>query len=173
DEDSVYSLRASHILFSPDDNTEEAKQAVRQKALDALREIRNGASFEEKAAETNMDATRNTGGDLGWFPEGAMVQPFNDAVFKANRVGLLNDLVETDFGYHIVKITEPKEKTRYTIAIVERTIAASDETINSANFAAQSFALDLEGEEAFIARAREEGMTVRDAKRISPAAYNV
>ena len=49
-----------------------------------------------------------------------MVKPFQEAVFYAKRPGLLNDVVETQFGYHIIEVTGMKDNTSYTVATVER-----------------------------------------------------
>lgn len=168
-EDTVYSARASHILIRWDDETDASKREAREKARGILREIKAGADFAAKAREHGTDGTASSGGDLGWFIEGMMVKPFNDAIFNTNKAGLLNDVVETEFGYHIIEITEPKDNTRYGIAVIERDIFASDETINATNFAAQSFALDLDGEEEFVERAQEQGLTVRLAENVKPA----
>lgn len=165
-EDTVYSARASHILIRPENDTDAAKREAREEARGILREIKAGADFAAKAREHGTDGTASSGGDLGWFTEGTMVKTFNDAVFNARGTGLLNDVVETDFGYHIIEVTEAKDNTKYGIAVVEQEIFPSDETINSTNFAAQSFALGLEGEEDFIQRAGEQGLNVREATKV-------
>lgn len=100
--------RASHILIgfgvSP---TPEAKAEARKKAEKVLEEVRqNPDKFEELAKKHSQDpGSAEKGGDLGLFGRGAMVKPFEDAVFSM-KPGAVSDLVESEFGYHIIKLTE-------------------------------------------------------------------
>lgn len=100
--------RASHILIgfgvSP---TPEAKAEARKKAEKVLAEIRqNPDKFEELAKKYSQDpGSAEKGGDLGTFGRGAMVKPFEDTVFSM-KPGAVSDLVESEFGYHIIKLTE-------------------------------------------------------------------
>jgi peptidyl-prolyl cis-trans isomerase D len=95
-----------------------------------------------------------------------MVKPFETAVFAATKKGLLNDVVETDFGYHIIEVTDTKDNTAYNLAIVEREITPSDATINEAFRKAETFAADLSGIADFEKRAKEQGIIVQEAKNI-------
>ena len=128
--------------------------------------LKAGADFAQKAREHGTDGTAQSGGDLGWFPSGEMVKPFADAVFNATRTGLLNDVVETDFGYHIISVTNTKDNTSYSIAVIEREITPSDASINEALRKAEAFAVELSGTDNFIARAEKEGITVYESKNI-------
>ncbi|HOG46703.1 MAG TPA: peptidylprolyl isomerase [Anaerolineae bacterium] len=88
-------IRARHILL----DTEEAAKA-------ALERIRNGEDFATVAQQASTDtATKDEGGDLGWFPRGQMVAAFDDAVF-ALQPGQVSELVQTSYGYHIIKVEE-------------------------------------------------------------------
>lgn len=164
--DTVFSARASHILIKWENETPQAKAAAKEKARGILKEIKSGASFEAKASEHGTDGTATRGGDLGWFTSGRMVKPFEDAVFGVNKPGLLNDVVETQFGYHIIKVTNTKDNTAYKVATVQRAISASDETTNDIFRKAEAFAADLSGEKEFVERAKSEGYTALDAKNI-------
>ncbi len=124
--DGPMSARASHILFKPANETPEAKAEALAQARKVLNEIKGGASFEEMARVHGTDGTAPRGGDLGWFSEGRMVKPFEDAIFKSNRTGLLPEPVETNFGYHLIKITEPKTSVKYEVATIQRNLAAGD-----------------------------------------------
>jgi peptidyl-prolyl cis-trans isomerase D len=164
--DTVYSARASHILIKWENETEVAKKAAKEKARGILKDIKGGADFAAKAREFGTDGTATRGGDLGWFSTGRMVKPFETAVFGATKPGVLNDVVETDFGYHIIKVTNVKDNTAYKVAVVERNIVPSDATTNVAYRKAETFAADLEGVEDFKTRAAKENLTVLDAKNL-------
>ncbi|MCB5189809.1 SurA N-terminal domain-containing protein [Methylobacillus arboreus] len=100
--------RASHILISFGVSpTPETKQQAKAKAEEVLAQVKkNPDQFEQLAQQYSQDpGSKDKGGDLGSFGPGAMVKPFEDAVFSM-KPGTISDLVETDFGYHIIKLTE-------------------------------------------------------------------
>lgn len=166
-EDTIAYAKASHILIKWDNETPAAKRAAKEKAQRILREIRNGADFEAKAREFGSDGTAANGGDLGWVYTGQMVAPFEKAVFSAKRTGLINDIVETQFGYHIVKVTQLKDNTAYEIAVIEKAIAPSDFTANEVYRNAERFAANLSGAEEFEQRAKEQTLNVLESKNIT------
>lgn len=88
---------ASHILIRAE--TPEAKA----KAQAVLAELKAGADFATMARQKSEDTNAKDGGDLGFFPAGQMVAPFDAAVQKLQKPGELSDVVETQFGYHIIK----------------------------------------------------------------------
>lgn len=80
--------------------------AVRQRAEEALAAVQNGdRSFEDVAKEYSEDTTASLGGDLGYFGRGQMVQAFEDAAFALNA-GEVSGIVESEFGFHIIKVEE-------------------------------------------------------------------
>lgn len=164
--DTAYSARAKHILIKWADTSAPAKKEAKDKAQAILKDIKGGADFGAKAREFGTDGTATRGGDLGWFTSGQMVKPFESAVFNATRTGVLNDIVETDFGYHIIDVTNVKTNTAYQLSIVEREITPSDATINEAFRKAEAFAADLTSIGEFENRAKQEGLAVQDAKNI-------
>jgi peptidyl-prolyl cis-trans isomerase C len=104
-------VRASHILIMPDPNADpnEAKVKAKAKAEDLLKQVQGGADFAE-LAKTNSGDTYSAvkGGDLGFFGKGQMVPAFETAAF-ALKPGQVSDVVETQFGYHIIKLTDHKD----------------------------------------------------------------
>ena len=103
------SVRASHILFKVAKNAPAAdKQAQKKKADDVLKKVKaKGAKFDELAREFSEGPTKSRGGDLGLFSRGRMVKEFEAAAFAA-KAGQIVGPVETQFGYHIIKIFEKK-----------------------------------------------------------------
>ena len=164
--DTVYSARAKHILIKWNDTSEASKKEAREKAQNILKDIRGGADFGSKAREFGTDGTASRGGDLGWFSSGQMVKPFETAVFGATRPGLLNNLVETEYGYHIIDVTNVKDNTAYNIAVIERAITPSDATLNEAFRKAEAFSSNISDQKDFEARAKEQGLVVLEAKNI-------
>jgi peptidyl-prolyl cis-trans isomerase D len=102
-------VRARHILLKADRSTgPENVQAVRARAQGLLDTIKNGADFAALAKKHSQDeATAGAGGDLGFFGRGVMVAPFEKAAF-AMQPGEVSEVVETQFGFHIIKLEEKK-----------------------------------------------------------------
>jgi peptidyl-prolyl cis-trans isomerase D len=167
--DTVYSARASHILFRWASESDADKKEAKEKARKVLNEIKAGADFAAKAREHGTDGSVSNGGDLGWFKSGEMVKPFEKPVFDATKPGLINDVIETDFGYHLIKVTNTKENSLYSLAVIEREISASDASTNEALRAAEAFANDLSGIDNFVKRAEEKAITVYDGKNVGVA----
>lgn len=100
---------ARHILVKIDaDDTDEVKAEKRAKAEDLLKQIREGADFAELAKANSDCPSKARGGDLGTFGPGQMVPEFDKAVFE-RPVGEVGDIVETEFGYHIIEVTSRDE----------------------------------------------------------------
>lgn len=167
--DTIYNAKASHILIKWDNETPEGKKAAKEKARKILADIKGGASFAAKAREFGTDGTASRGGDLGWFASGQMVKDFEKPVFDAKKAGLLTDVVETSFGYHIIEVTGVKDNTYYKVATIERTISPSDETLNAALRKADSFSGDLNGVDEFKEKAKKENLVVFEANDIGTA----
>lgn len=98
--------RARHILFKVGaEDTQETKQAKRAEAEKVLAQAQKGADFSLLASKYSDDATKTKGGDLGFFERGQMVPAFEESVFALKK-GEVSGVVETPFGYHIVKLEE-------------------------------------------------------------------
>lgn len=95
-------------LVIPPKASDSARAAARNRAEEALKRLRAGEDFETVAKQVSEDpSTREKGGDLGWFRSGQMVREFDDVTF-ALKPGETSSIVESPFGYHIIKV----EKTR-------------------------------------------------------------
>jgi peptidyl-prolyl cis-trans isomerase D len=104
-------VHARHILIrtSPDGG-QEAKDAARKKLEEVLGMVKGGKSFEELAKKYSEDpGSAKSGGDLGFFSRGQMVKPFEDAAF-ALKAGEVSGIVETQFGFHLIKAEEITEE---------------------------------------------------------------
>lgn len=114
---------ARHILIRTDPSMDDmAKAAARQKITDALTRIRNGEDFAAVAAEVSEDpTTAGTGGDLQWFGRGQMVPAFDTAAFTLEP-GQVSDVVETQYGYHVLKVDERRMAPAKTLDEVNASI---------------------------------------------------
>lgn len=131
-------VRARHILQRV---PAEATAAQRDSVLTLTRQIREralaGEDFAELAREFGQDGTAQQGGDLGFFPRGQMMGPFEEAAF-ALQPGQISDIVETPYGYHVIKVEERqtpdfeenKESFRAT-AVQRRTDKAEEDYLKS------------------------------------------
>lgn len=106
---------AAHILVKTEDEA---------KALKA--EIDAGADFADMAKQHSSDGAAANGGDLGWFSDGMMVKPFQDAVF-AMEVGKVSDPVETQFGWHLIQLKETRIKAAPSLDDMREELAAEIE----------------------------------------------
>ncbi len=105
--------RASHILIRVDPGASaEQRQAAREKAEAIEQQLKNGADFAQLARTESQDpGSANAGGDLGFFTRDMMVQPFADAAFGL-QVGQTSGIVETEFGFHIIRVTDIRPATQ-------------------------------------------------------------
>lgn len=116
--------KASHILVSiTADATDDEKQVVRKKAEDLLEQVKqNPDQFAEIAKQNSDDpGSAMRGGDLGFFGRGVMVKPFEEKIFSM-QLDEISDIVETDFGFHIIKLTAIKEEKRPSLDNVREQI---------------------------------------------------
>ncbi len=158
------SVRARHILISP--NTERTTRQASAIADSLKSLIEKGSDF-ALLALTNSDdqGSAQIGGDLGWFADGTMVQPFNEACFNGNKGDLT--IVETQFGYHIIEILDqgPKSK-KVQVSILIRSIQPSTNTYEQIYSEASRFAGLNDTYDKFIASVEKEGINKRIANDI-------
>ncbi len=173
--DTSFTARASHILIQTKGLADSAKADARRRAEGILKQIQGGASFEALAQTNSDDGSRSVGGDLGYFKNnGQMVKPFESAIFGATSAGLIPRLVETEFGYHIIKVTQPKTNVLYRIAAIGKSITPSQITRDDALRKADQFASDVRTKEAFDAKIKEDkSLVVATADRLPEGANQI
>jgi peptidyl-prolyl cis-trans isomerase C len=118
-------VKARHILLKFSHNmSEEEKKKVKEKAESILERLKKGEDFAELATAYSEDpGSAKKGGDLGYFQKGKMVKPFEEAAFSL-KPGQLSGIVETRFGYHIIKVEDYKESGTKTFDEVKDSIKA-------------------------------------------------
>jgi peptidyl-prolyl cis-trans isomerase C len=103
-------VRASHILIEvKEDASEEQQEQARATLQEVQQKLEEGAEFSELAREYSEGPSAKNGGDLGYFGRGQMVKSFEEKAF-AMQPGEVSDVVETRFGYHLIKVTDKKEE---------------------------------------------------------------
>jgi len=114
--------RARHILFKVAvDERPEVRTAKKNEAEKVLALVQNKGDFAQLATQYSEDSSKSKGGDLGFFNRGKMVQPFEDAVFSLEK-GAVSGLIETPFGYHIIKLEEVIPAKTQTLGEVREAI---------------------------------------------------
>jgi peptidyl-prolyl cis-trans isomerase D len=160
--------RASHILISftgsrAQPKEDRTKEEAKAKAEGILAEVTaNPDAFTMQAFTASEDqGSAQKGGDLDFFGPGQMVPAFNDFVFN-NPIGKVG-LVETEFGYHIIKVTDKQDAIR--LATIAQKIEASEKTSENAYTNAVKFELAA-NEKSFEAAAKEAKLTVNPSVRV-------
>ena len=170
------SLRASHILIAyqgasrASDKITRSKKEAKIEANRILRMVRRGKNtFEELAVKYSDGPSYNRGGDIGFFQEGQMAQEFFKYVNK-NKVGRIG-LVETEFGFHIIKVTDKDDLA--LIADVANEAIASDQTANEVFRKATTFEIESNDSNNFISTSEKYNYVVRPVKNISSLEENM
>jgi peptidyl-prolyl cis-trans isomerase D len=166
------SVRARHILVKADRKIPAELATARAKADSIKNVIAKENNFEAMAAQYGTDGTKNSGGDLNWFGKGAMVKEFEDAAFSAAKGTL--QIVVTDFGVHILEVTDQKIAVA-KVAIIDRRIEPSSGTRKDAYRLASDFSLNFADTASFRAAADtlNGGTVVTPGKNIKPNATNI
>ena len=90
------------------DVSDEQKKKNKEKAEEILKQAKEGVDFAQLAKEHSQDGSSENGGDLDFFSKGQMVEPFEKAAFSLKNGEIYPEIVETDYGYHIIKKTDEK-----------------------------------------------------------------
>ena len=175
------SLKASHILISyqgamnsQDSITKDEAKAKAEALLAQLKAAKNNDElFAELAKENSQDpGSKEKGGDLDWFTDGRMVTPFNEFVVN-NPVGAM-DIVETVFGYHIIKVTGKTEALpKARLAYLKHEITSSTKTYQTVFAEANKFVTENKTYDQFNAAIEEQGLTKRSMPRMNGATYQI
>ena len=162
---SGVNAKASHILISyegtqvPNKKEKRTKEEAKAKAESILAQVTaNPDNFLMLAFTASDDSSSQQGGDLGYFGQNQMVKPFNDFVFN-NGIGKLG-LVETPFGFHIIKITDKQDGIR--LATVAQKVEASEATSDKIFTQATKFEMEA-ADKDFNKVAKEMSLTVPPA----------
>lgn len=101
-------VRASHILIKIDPSAKESQKGEARKALERIQlQLKAGKDFSALAKKYSQCSSSVNGGDLGYLVRGQMARPFEQAAFLL-KLGEVSDIVETEFGYHLIKVTDRK-----------------------------------------------------------------
>jgi len=104
-------VKASHILIKAEPEAKEEQKALARKKLkEVQKRLEKGEDFAALAKEYSEGPSGAKGGDLGYFGRGQMVKPFEEVVFVL-KPGAVSDIVETNFGYHLIKCVDKKTET--------------------------------------------------------------
>ena len=164
-------VQASHILLKVDD--ESVRAEYKKKIAGFLDDLLNERStFESMARKHSMDASAAQGGDLGWFERGKMVAPFEEAAFGAQEIGLIPRVIETEFGYHLIKVTALATQQNYAIASILRSIQAGNNTRSVIYDSATAFIQGLSGEN-FEEQAKTHNLPIEEGSDLLPDAQRV
>lgn len=156
------SVKARHILVTSEATADSIAKA-----------IKGGANFAELAKKYSSDkGSAEKGGDLGWFRQGMMVKSFNDTAFNA-AVGATK-LVHSQFGVHVLQVTERGAASkRVQLAVVERQVSPSSETVQAAYNSANRFVADCKSYEDFNKKVMETKLNKRVASRLRSTERNI
>ena len=145
------------------------EKKVREKAMVVLEKARKGKDFAGLAKKYSEGPARSKGGDLGYFPAGRMVKPFEEAAFKLKK-GEISDLVRTRFGFHIIKVVDIKDARTKTLDEVREeilNIIIKRKTMELAREEALSLIDQMPYDLDLAQYANEQGLKVKDTDYFS------
>lgn len=171
------SVKASHTLIAyegaqrANPEVKRTKEEAETLANELLAKAKaSGTDFAAFATENSDGPSATKGGDLGWFYEGQMVPKFNDYVFNNNKGDI--GLVETDFGFHIIKVDDTKEENKYQVATITKNIDASQKTIDALYAEASQFEVEANNG-SFDEKAKEKNYASRPVNKITNLSENL
>ena len=159
------SVQARHILLTG---------PTAQNTADSLKKlIEQGAFFAKLAKDNSQDpGSANDDGKLGWFPEGRMVDEFNEACFSGKRGEL--QVVASQFGVHLIEVTKKsKSVKKVKIAFVDRNVVATNETYQEIFTQAGKFAAENSNSDQFNQSAMDNNLSKRIADNLLESSQNI
>ncbi len=172
---SGVNAKASHILIAytgamrANPAVTRTKEEAQAKANEILAQVlANPSSFAMMAQTNSDDSSKQQGGDLGFFSKGQMTGKFNDFVF-GNPIGKIG-LVETEFGFHIINVTDKQDGVR--LATIARKIEASEATTDKVYNKAVTFEMEA-NEKDFATVAKASGLTVTPNVKLNAMDENI
>jgi peptidyl-prolyl cis-trans isomerase D len=165
---SMYStpeqVRASHILFKTEGKDE---AAVRKQAESVLAQVKKGGDFAALAKQHSEDeASKATGGDMDYFGRGAMVKEFDEAVWNLQPGQITQELVKTQYGFHIIKVADKRAALTRSVADVRPQLEDQIKTEKAqaeASRKADELAAKIKAPADLDRVAREESLAVGDS----------
>jgi peptidyl-prolyl cis-trans isomerase D len=163
--DKPEEVRARHILIRIDPEAGDEGKAQARGEIDGIRaQLLEGADFEDLALERSADpGSKDKGGDLGFFARGHMVKAFEDVAFSIEP-GVLSEVVETSFGFHLIQVEEKRPATVVSFEeareILAQELAESDAAAAVAETTAQELADAIRAGSSLVDAARERELPI-------------
>src|SRR5499427_1842364 len=164
--------KAQHILFKTQGKTPEEIEKIKEKARGVLERAKKGEDFSSLAKQYSEDSTAAAGGDLGDFGHGQMVPEFEKAAFSLG-VGAISDLVQTQFGFHIIKVNgkqDARERPFEEMKEAIRPIVETRKTEQKGSDLAQQIAVDLVSNKNLEAVAAKYNAQVKETPLVEQGA---
>jgi peptidyl-prolyl cis-trans isomerase D len=163
-------VKAQHILFKTQGKTPEEIEKIKEKARGVLERAKKGEDFGSLAKQFSEDSSASSGGDLGDFGRGQMVPEFENAVFNLGA-GAISDLVQTQFGIHIIKVNSKQERRERPFDELKEAIRPIVETRKAEQLGseqAQQAAVDLVSNKDLDAVAKKFNAQVKETPLKEP-----
>src|SRR5262245_26029955 len=162
--------KAQHILFKTQGKTPEEIEKIKEKARGVLERAKKGEDFSSLAKQYSEDSSAAAGGDLGDFGRGQMVPEFEKVAFSMG-VGAISDLVQTQFGIHIIKVNSKQERRERPFEEMKEAVRPIVETRKAeqkGSEVAQQAAVDLVSNKDLDAVAKKYNAQVKETPLIEP-----
>jgi len=163
-------VKAQHILFRTTGKTPEEVEKIKEKARGVLERAKKGEDFNSLAKQYSEDSSASSGGDLGDFGRGQMVPEFENAAFSLGP-GAISDLVQSQFGIHIIKVNSKQERRQRPFEELKEAIRPIVETRKAeqrASDLAQQAAVDLVSNKDLDAVAKKYNAQVKETPLMEP-----
>ena len=161
----VSEVQGRHILVRVNESV--TIEAARAKVDSLKKAIAKNKNFAEVAKTESEDTGSGAkGGDLGWYRRGMMVPAFDSASFEGKKGAL--QVVETQFGVHLLEVTDTRKVDEISLAVVNKVIEASSATLDDVYNTASSFSINNDDIDKFTSDAETQKYVVRDAANIKP-----